>query len=32
MTPLRIQRLIATVFLVLGGWCLVAPTMAPISA
>jgi hypothetical protein len=27
MTPLRIQRLIAAVFLVLGGWCLVAPGM-----
>jgi len=27
MTPLRIQRLIAAVFLVLGGWCVVAPGM-----
>jgi hypothetical protein len=27
MTPLLIQRLIAAVFLVLGGWCLVAPGM-----
>lgn len=27
MTPLTIQRLIAAVFLVLGGWCLVAPGM-----
>ena len=25
MTPLRIQRLIAAVFLILGGWCLIAP-------
>ena len=27
MTPLRIQRLIAAVFLVLGGWCLITPGM-----
>jgi len=32
MTPLRIQRLIAAVFLVLGGWCLLAPPWWPISA
>lgn len=27
MTPLTIQRLIAAVFLVLGGWCLILPGM-----
>jgi len=27
MTPFRIQRFIAAVFFILGGWCLVAPGM-----